>query len=326
MFEINNYNASIILSITQEDDCDLCELYEMPEFLNLNRMKNIISPFNWYAELENVEVDSIANDFILLDNPIVSSAFDYPFKVDVTTVIICLSGTSKGTINLKPYDTQAPCLIIVLPEQILQYEYLSEDFSGLFIVMSKQFTNNLLMNMQERAPLSMSVLNNPWTPLNDEELQTMKNYYSMLQQTVRMKDNPHRTEIVKHLIQAFFYSSSYQFHKIPDIKKQTKQEMLVEKFLNLAQSNYKKYRTLDFYADELCLTPKYLSKVIKDNSGLSANGWIDNYVILEAKALLKSTNMTIQQISDELNFPSQSFFGKYFKRNVGISPQKYRSN
>jgi len=133
-------------------------------------------------------------------------------------------------------------------------------------------------------------------------------------------------EIVKHLIQAFFYGSSYQFHKIIDIDKKSKQEVVVEKFLNLAQANYKKQRELEFYADKLCLSTKHLSKVVKENSGTSANDWIDNYVILEAKALLNSTNMTIQQISDEMNFPSQSFFGKYFKRRVGVSPKEYRNN
>jgi AraC-like DNA-binding protein len=87
-----------------------------------------------------------------------------------------------------------------------------------------------------------------------------------------------------------------------------------------------KFGCFAVYADQLYLTPKYFSKVIKDNSGASASEWIDNYVILEAKALLKSTNMTILQISDELNFPSQSFFGKYFKRVVGVSPKEYRES
>ncbi|HEY4784564.1 MAG TPA: helix-turn-helix domain-containing protein, partial [Bacteroidales bacterium] len=124
--------------------------------------------------------------------------------------------------------------------------------------------------------------------------------------------------------QAFFYASSYQFHNLPEKGSQSKQEILVEKFLTSVQKNYKEHRGLEFYANELCLTPKYLSKLIKENSGTTANEWINNYVILEAKALLKSTNMTIQQISLELNFESQSFFGKYFKRIVGLSPKEYR--
>jgi AraC-like DNA-binding protein len=79
-----------------------------------------------------------------------------------------------------------------------------------------------------------------------------------------------------------------------------------------------------FYAKKLCMAPKYLSAVIKEKTGKSAFEWINDYVILEAKSLLKSTNMTIQQISDELNFANQSFFGKYFKRLAGMSPKSYR--
>lgn len=287
-------------------------------------MKHTINLFNWNDELKNLEVDSIDDDLVLLENPLFTAAFDYPFKVDVTTAVICMKGSMKGTTNLKQYDAQAPCLFVVLADQIVQYEYLSEDFSGLFMVMSKRFTDNLLLNMQERVPVFQSVYENPWTPLNSDELQSMLDYYRLLKKTVRMIDNPHRMDIVRHLIQAFFYETSYQSHKEPDLTKKSKQEVVVEKFLQLAQANYKKQRELEFYADKLCLSTKHLSKVIKENSGASANEWINNYIILEAKALLNSTNMTIQQISDELNFPSQSFFGKFFKRHVGVSPKEYR--
>lgn len=289
-------------------------------------MKNIIAPFNWRNEFKNAEAETIDDDFVLLDKPVITSAFDYPLRLDITVAIICISGSMKGTVNLKQYSTKAPCFFVALHDQILQYEYFSEDFSGLFIIMSKRFLTNLSVDIQERVPLFLSVHDNPWTPLNKAELESMVGYYNMLQKSVRAKDNPHRLEIVKHLTQAFFYGSSYQYHKIPVNEKNSKQDILVEKFLNYAQTNYKEHRGLDFYADKLCLTPKYLSKVIKETSGKSANGWIDDYVTLEAKALLKSTNMTIQQISDELNFPSQSFFGKYFKRHTGKSPKEYRKD
>jgi len=102
--------------------------------------------------------------------------------------------------------------------------------------------------------------------------------------------------------------------------------LLLDNFLEVLQKHYKVERGVDFYADKLCLTPKYLSTVIRQTSGKTAGEWIDEYVMLEAKALLKSTKMTIQQISDELNFPSQSFFGKYFKRLEGVPPKVYRES
>jgi AraC-type DNA-binding domain-containing proteins len=288
-------------------------------------MKNII-PFNWYKDLDLDKSESIGEDFVLLENPILSPVFDYPFKVDVTTAVICLRGSMKGSINLMEYHAVAPCLFVVLSEQILQYDYLSDDFSGLFIVMSKKFTDNLLINIQERLPLFLSVNKTPFIPLNEEELYSLKEYYAMLKRVVKIQSNPNKLEIVKHLMQAFFYTSTYNIHKLTDDKKKSKQEELVSKFMNLAQTNYKIHRETEFYADKLCLTSKYLSKVVKETTGTTAKEWIENYIVHEAKALLKSTNMTIQQISDELNFPNQSFFGKSFKRVVGISPKDYRNN
>ena len=160
--------------------------------------------------------------------------------------------------------------------------------------------------------------------MTEEELKSVMAFYSILQRTVRKKDNPYRMEIVQCLIKAYFYSSTYL--ELPEDKKKSKNMIVVEQYLKQVETNFKEQRGVEFYANKLCFTPKYLSKLIKESSGRSANEWIDNYVVLEAKALLKSTNKTIQQISDELNFPSQSFFGKYFKRQVGVSPKEYKKS
>jgi AraC-like DNA-binding protein len=104
----------------------------------------------------------------------------------------------------------------------------------------------------------------------------------------------------------------------------TNADVLSKRFLELVKENFRTERQLKFYADHLFITPRYLSRIVKDCTGSSAADWIERYVVLEARALLKSTNMTIQQVSDELNFPSQTFFGKYFKRRVGMSPKQYR--
>lgn len=286
-------------------------------------MKNIIVPFNWRAELENIgEYDSIDDDFVLIDSIPNSRTIDYPFKLDATMVIICVKGTTSGEIDLKPYTNTSPCHIVILPGQILEHGFVSGDFSGLVMIMSRRFSDSL--NIQDKLPQMLSIRNNPSTLLTDDELKSILAFYSILQQTVRKKDNPYRLEIVQCLIKAYFYSSSYP--KLPDDTIKSKNEALVESFLAHVKAHYKEQRGVEFYANKLCLTPKYLSKVIKDNSGMSANDWIDSYVVLEAKALLKSTNKTIQQIGDELNFPSQSFFGKYFKRHVGVSPKEYKNN
>jgi len=296
-------------------------IYFYSEIMNI--MKENIHLFNWQVDIKKEEVTSIGNDLILLDKPIIKPRFDHPFKVDATTAQICLSGKSEGFINLKEHISEGPCLTIILPGQILQHKYMSEDFSGLYIVMSQRFINNL--NIQPNSTLFHSISDNPTVALSDKGLRSVTFFYVMLKEAIQNIDNPYRMETVRHLTKAFFYGSGYSFHKIPEDKNKSKYEILVNKFLDLVKEHYRQERGIGFYAGKLCLTPKYLSTVIKENSNQSANDWIDRYVILEAQALLKSTNMTIQQISDELNFPSQSFFGKYFKRLTSMSPREYKN-
>jgi len=283
-----------------------------------------ILPFNWRSELEDVDFTSIGDDIILFDKPLIASAFQYPFKVDVTTTIICIKGRMEGFINMKPYTTNPSCFITIIAGQIMEYKYISEDFLGLFIVMSNKFTDSLMPEAHERLPLSLSIRDNPVIPLNEESLEGIINYFNMLKRMALEKNHPHRLEVARHLTLAFFYGGSVDFHKFTDNNKKSHREVLLDKFLHLVQMYHKKERGLEFYAEKLELSPKHLSKVIKETSDKSANDLIDEHVVLEAKALLKSTNMTIQQISDELNFPSQSFFGKYFKRVTGMSPKEYK--
>ena len=288
-------------------------------------MKNKITPLNWQSELKGkLDIISIDNDFMLFDNAHILPAFKYPFKVDVTTAMICLRGYTKGSLNMRPTLTQAPCFNVILADQIMQYEEISDDFEGLFIVLSKKFTDNLFSNAYDRMSLFLSVKNHSYFPLSSEELELMKTYYGMFHKIASQKENPHRLEIVKHLTLAFFYLTGSQMHKPIEEENKSKQDVLLENFLGFIQKHYREERSVEFYANKLCLTPKYLSTVIRQTSGKTAGEWIDEYVVLEAKALLKSTKMTIQQISDELNFPSQSFFGKYFKRLAGVSPKEYK--
>lgn len=285
-------------------------------------MENII-PFNWKPEIDSkTEINRLGDDLILLENPIITSVFDHPFRVDVVTAIICLQGSMHGLTNLKKQHVEAPGFFIVMPGQILEYKQISHDFKGLFIVMSKKFTDSL--DIEDRFPFFLSVQTNPFIPLDTEGMEAFIMYFRMMQRMIRQSNNPHRMEIAKHLTKAFFYGAGYYLHEIPEDGSKSKQEILVGKFLSLVNNNYKRHRNMSFYADKMCLTTKHISSVVKEVTGKSATDWINDHVILEAKALLKSSNLTIQQISDELNFPSQSFFGKYFKRVVGISPKEYK--
>ena len=136
-----------------------------------------------------------------------------------------------------------------------------------------------------------------------------------------------KVEAARHMTLAMFYGYTFDEHGVDEKKnKSSRQEMLHSKFIDLLSRNFRTEREVKFYAEKLCVTPKYLSQVVSGLTGRTPSDYIKEFVVMESKALLNSTPMTIQQISDEMHFPSQSFFGKYFKRIVGMSPKEYRAS
>ena len=120
-----------------------------------------------------------------------------------------------------------------------------------------------------------------------------------------------------------FFGYVHRIHA-PENEKNGYANNIVNEFITLLKKNYKEKRETTFYAKKLCITPKYLTTLLKDITGKTVHEWIDEYVSVESKALLRSTKMTIDQISDSLSFSSQDNFSKFFKRVVGISPTEYR--
>ncbi|MEN2398670.1 helix-turn-helix domain-containing protein [Flavobacterium sp. MC2016-06] len=267
------------------------------------------------------------NDIMMLFDKPVFQSLAHPVKLDVTICVICLNGQMKGSSNMRHFETEQSCLLILLAEHTITIDSVSDDFSGLFIIMTRKFADTL--DIEERLPVFLALHKNPCIPLNENELISLKGYFNMVHRVLYEIHNPFAEKIVRHLTKAFFYALSYNIHQISQYNnegKKSRQEEMVGKFLNDVRDNFKVERGIEFYAAKLYVTPKYLSKVVKEHNGLSAKKWIEDYVVWEAKALLKSTDRTIQQISEELNFPSQSFFGKFFKRSAGLSPFEYRKS
>ena len=151
--------------------------------------------------------------------------------------------------------------------------------------------------------------------------------YTMVSNVIRREDHPYKEEIIRHLFSAYYYGLGYYVHDTRQHKSlMTGQQEVCERFISLVSEHFKRHRDIGFYADRLCMTNKYLSALLKQETGMTALEWIEKYVVLYAKGCLSSTTMTIQEISDELEFPSQSVFGKYFKRVEGISPMAYRQS
>jgi AraC-like DNA-binding protein len=192
--------------------------------------------------------------------------------------------------------------------------------------MSSTFADSLFVGTEGgyTHKLYSSMINNPLINL-DKDQNVFSEYYQLLKNIVQSPHSEFKIDAVRHLTLAMFYGYSHMKHDMSSYAKGTNRyNDIYSAFLEAVGKHFKKEREVGFYADKLCLTAKHLSQVVKEVSGRTASDIIEDYVITEIKALLLSTNMTIQQISDYLNFPSQSVFGKYVKRVTGISPKEYR--
>lgn len=281
--------------------------------------------------IQDIGIDNLPNDAIAIGGdlalaPINSSTIkaDHlePHKLQHAVIAVYTSGHCRMKINLNEYEVESPMLLTLMPGQIVEQLEHSPNLQGYAIALSKRFIDMLnLPGWQQRY---MAMYNNPLNVITPDLMQPIRIFYAILYRAAANEDNPFRLQVIENLIRVFYYGGIGSFH--PKEKDETiYKNSVVERFMELVQEHYREERLIGFYADKLCITPKYLSKLVKEHTGRSAGDWIENHVILEARAMLQSSDMTIQQIAAALNFPNQSFFGKYFKRVTGLSPKQYRN-
>ena len=272
------------------------------------------------------KIDFIGNDFAIFDDIKDMPLSLYPTRLNAACLAVCNRGWCRMNINLQDYEMKEGMLAVILPEQIVQQGERSTDFSGSFIAVSRDFMDMVIPTMQQLFPMFFMIKERPCMSISPEELQSFREYHSFLWSKVKLKDNPYRKEITQGLLMALFYEiyNIYQGHVVQERIPKSRKEDLFERFIRSITESYKNERSVSFYADKMFLTAKHLSTVVKEVSGKTAGEWIDSLVILEAKALLKSSELSIQEIADELHFANQSFFGKYFKHHTGLSPKEYR--
>lgn len=270
--------------------------------------------------------ETITNDFAIFNDIDNVPLFEYPSRIDCVMFAVCITGSLEVGINLEKHVLGKQQLGVMRPEQIMQLFQVSEDFTGRFIVLSRRFLEEAQIDFKNALSIFLYFKDNPITDLTDTEMDIMLEYHSLLHRKVQLDDLEYRKKITQHLLHALFYEVNMFFTRHHGVESpvKTRKEELFERFMKEVATHYKEERSVAFYAQKLCLTPKYLSSAVKEASGKLAGQWIDECVILEAKTLLKSSGRSIQQIAEDLNFANQSFFGKYFKQHTGVSPSQYK--
>ena len=250
----------------------------------------------------------------------------FPFKINFTTLLFCVEGTMRFRVNLKEYELQPNHVMTVPQGSIGECINYTPNLRIALIA----FTGNdyfVDLNASSVVEFRKYLMNHAVVTLTPEEMEETLLIYHQMRKKL---ENPHFgfvREALKGYMQVLSANGSQWLRNNMNQESsqsiQNRQKQLLDRFLALVQEHYLTERSIQFYADKLCLTPKYLSQVIREASGRYAGDWIKDYVILEAKALLKSKKYTVQQVSDRLNFSNASFFGKFFKAAVGCSPRRY---
>lgn len=272
--------------------------------------------------------DILQQDFFLMENVPAGMVLTVknPVKFSAFTSIFITRGSCVADINLIKRKISAPAIINISSDQIVMPSDVSEDFQASFMVFSKRFVESLMTIIKDLSIFSIAG-SYPVIDILPEDLTAFETFYSNIRRLTRDNSNQYLYEAVLFSSAAFFFTTAIKYfvqYKLSS--RESTQARIVDKFLRLVQQNFRKERFLEFYADRMDITPKHLSRTVRSQTGLSAVEWINRHIILEAKVMLRSSNLNIQQIAAELHFPSQSFFGKYFKKATGLTPKEYRAS
>lgn len=252
---------------------------------------------------------------------------------DISGVFLCTSGNIEVTIDQNIYKVHKDDLFFFIPSAFIHLSNISDDFKGIILTVSLEFVTETFNNVLD-VKRQLYVKNHLQLSLNQEQssniLRLMTSMYERIEQEDIDNISNARRYVLSELIKSLCKTLGLEIlnmylasHPMEDVIFD-RNEIIFQQFVISLSQNYRKHRQVAYYAAEQCLSYSYFSQIIKEKSGKSALVWITFYVINDAKHMLEYTHASIKEIAYRLNFPTQTFFGKYFKQYTGISPKEYR--
>ena len=285
-----------------------------PDKISISRIKQ-----------EMKEVYYLSDDLVILALDPNSPSLGRPVSLDGFAAIVMMSGEATLSINLNEYLVRPNDVVVFTPEVAINVVGYTEQASAYMIAFSKSFVNEIQIDLATSLPVYMRFGKDPVLHATSADVGEIRQVFQLIKTMLRSDKERYRHEIIRTLFTtAFYIITDLNQRERPANRPKGRGELIFEEFTSLLQRYNKRERNVGFYARQLNITPKYLSSVVKEVSGRTAARWIDESVILEAKALLKYSGMSIQEIAYSLNFSTQSFFGKYFKQHTGTSPSRYK--
>ena len=301
---------------------------------NIVNLSQLVDISRYSTEFSRLADDYIFSHFNSASGfPTFSSS---PIKINGFSWMLCYEGNININVNLENISVHKNMLLLTSPESIIEVKDITSgpvDFYTLFI--SREFMRdiNLDVNILSTIPRPRDGRRIPCIEISEGDAALFRHYFELLHHnTTRNRDDIYVRSITRCIISALCYQLIQSARDRADAHisgeesapTRSRRNTYVDDFISLLHLHHRSQRAVSFYASKLFISPKYLSLLIKKATGKSAAQMIDEFVILEAKNLLRFSGKNIQQIAYELNFPNQSSFGKYFKHLTGMSPSEYQ--
>ncbi|MEL5894032.1 helix-turn-helix domain-containing protein [Bacteroides sp. GD17] len=271
----------------------------------------------------DLPVDTIAWTEVTED---VLNIYKQSCRLKACIFALCLEGSIKVSINLMDSEIKQGDFITLLPGTIIQFYEQKEKVRLGFVGFSSHCLNGVNL-IQSTLRSFSTILEYPVLTVEPTVASYFKDYFALLAR-ITTGPYPPDTRTAQNTLSMLLQGIDRMYSNRPYTLKNTKnrKEEICRELVQLVIENYTHERRAQFYADKLGISLQHLSTTVKVVTGKNVLDIIAHVVIVDVKAKLKSTNMTIQEIAYSLNFPSASFFGKYFKRHMGMSPLEYRNS
>ncbi|MFT3827540.1 MAG: helix-turn-helix domain-containing protein [Chitinophagaceae bacterium] len=231
-------------------------------------------------------------------------------------------------INLTDYEVPENHLLVIAPTVVREFGPATEDCAVCGMVFTSDFMAQAGMSPKHMELFDFfSANNDPVVPLGPQDVDNLVSLVQVMsRKSAGNNSNVLDKEVINHSFLAFIYEMATVFrkHKGAVSIQLTKKEDLAMRFAKLLNGHFREERSVFFYADLLCVTPKYLTQTVKEVTGKTAGEMIDGMVVMEAKVLLNNMSQSIASVAESLYFSDQFFFSKFFKKHTGLTPTDYR--
>ena len=269
---------------------------------------------------------SLDDDLLLLDRMNEVPFPREPRRMNFILIALCTGGQVRYTMDTQEQVVNPGDILIAGEHHVIDNYQATPDLSGLCFIVSVKFFQEVIKTVSDVSALFLFSRRFPVLHLKERDQSVFKEYFSVIRTKLQNTENHFRRDLIRTLLLAMFYDLSnvvYHFQQEAEHHR-SRADVVFTRFIKLVEEHCRHERRVSWYAGQLDITPKYLSECIKRASRRTPNEWIDSYVTMELRVLLKNSTKSIREIAEEMNFANQSFLGKYFKEHIGMSPSQYR--